>query len=208
MAKKQLVIMFGAPGSGKGMIGDALAKAFGFLKVSTGDILRKEVKNLTPLGCRIAKQVLNGLLVDDKIVNNIVQKILAESSCTVLLDGYPRNFSQCDFLLNLVKDSYNIDCVYLEAPEELIIARIEQRRICDACGKTHLAQDGCCPDCGGKSVIRKDDALIRERFNQYQWVTEQVFWQKLQPVCRSVDYIDCSDIKKAIDRAIDAFTPF
>lgn len=207
MTKKRLIIMFGPPGSGKGMIGDELAKAFGFLKISTGDILREEVKNQTLLGNRIAEQVLNGQLVEDDIVNRIVQKILSEKPQNILLDGYPRNFSQCKFLLDLIKDGYNVDCVYLEAPKELIVSRIEQRRICDACGKTHFAKDGCCPSCGGKSIIRSDDARIRERLDQYWWETEQVFWQKLEPFCGTV-FIDSSDIKKAIEKAIDAFTPF
>lgn len=207
MAKKRLVIMFGAPGSGKGMIGDALVKAFGFQKISTGDILRDEVKRQTPLGCRIAEHVSDGLLVDDDIVNDIVKKLLNESSQDVLLDGYPRNFAQCSFLLDLIKDNFEPHCVYLEVPGDLIISRIEQRRICADCGKTHLVQDGCCPACGGKSIIRKDDAQIRTRLDQYWWVTEQVFWQKLRFVC-CCEYIDSCDIKKAIDRAIDAFTPF
>ena len=208
MEKKRLIIMFGAPGSGEGIIGDALVQAFGFQKISTGDILRDEVKKQTPLGRLVAGYVSNGLLVNDDIVNNIVKDLLDGSSQDVLLDGYPRNLAQCDFLLNLIKDDFELHCVYLEAPEELIIARIEQRRICADCGKTHLAQDGCCPACGGESIIRKDDAQIRERFNQYKWITEQVFWKRLYPVCCFTDFIDCGDLKKATDRAIDAFTPF
>lgn len=207
MEKKQIIIMFGPPGSGKGMIGDALVKAFGFFKISTGDIFRKEVKNQTPLGCQIADSILNGDLIDDDIVNNIVAEQLSKANRHILLDGYPRNFSQGHFLLKLTKDKYYMDCVYLSADKDLIISRIEQRRICEDCGKTHFAKDGCCPACGGKSIIRDDDKLIRKRFLQYQWDTDQVFWQLLRPVCCS-NYIDCSDISKAIDKTIDALTPF
>ena len=209
MTKKQLIIMFGAPGSGKGIIGDALVKAFGFQKISTGDILRDEVKKQTPLGGLVADYVSNGLLVDDDIVNNIVKNLLEGASQDVLLDGYPRNFAQCDFLFNLLRDDFEPHCIYLEAPKELIIARIEQRRICADCGKTHLAQDGCCPACGGESIIRKDDAQIRERYELYQRVTERFFWPKLYYEYHiSTDFIDCSDLKKATEKALDALTPF
>ena len=113
MEKKRLIIMFGAPGSGKGIIGEALVQAFGFQKISTGDILRDEVKKQTPLGRLVAGYVSNGLLVNDDIVNNIVKNLLDGSSQDVLLDGYPRNLAQCDFLLNLIKDDFERHCVYL-----------------------------------------------------------------------------------------------
>lgn len=208
MEKRRIIIMFGPPGSGKGIIGDALAERFGFFKISTGDILRDEVKKQTPLGIDVADAVLNGELIDDDIVNNLVTKLLTETHQDVLLDGYPRNFSQGRFLLDLLKDKYSLDCVYLEADKEFIISRIEQRRICEDCGKTHFAKDGKCPVCGGKSIIRNDDKLIRKRFNHYQWFTEQVFWKMLKPVCFEVHFIDCSNIPKAIEKTIDAFTPF
>ena len=206
--KKRLIIMFGAPGSGKGLLGDLIVKNNGFQKVATGDILRQEVKNKTPLGMKIADKVASGELLDDDIVNPIVQKSLQESGDIVLLDGYPRCFSQLKFLRQFAEKDYWIDCVYLNTPIDTIISRIGHRRICADCGKTHFAEEGHCPDCGGKLLVREDDANIRERIWTYLETTEPLLREELIFCCQHLMSVDGSDINKAYKAFDDAYRPF
>ena len=186
MEKKILIIMFGAPGSGKGLLGDKIMEQMRLTKISTGDILRREVKDQTSLGCKIASRVKTGILVNDAIVNPIVKKALDEAAGGVLLDGYPRCFSQFEFLKQCVKDIYDPVCVYLNTPIEDILSRISQRRICENCGTTHFASQGCCPKCSGRSIVREDDALIHNRIFDYLETTEPVLREKIIFWCKVI----------------------
>lgn len=205
---KRLIIMFGAPGSGKGLIGDQLVKNLNLFKIATGDILRQEVKNQTPLGLRIAADVVEGRLIDDEIVNPIIEQKLQLAGGDVLLDGYPRCFSQMAFLKKIAEKNFWVDCIYLNTPLDAIISRIGRRRICSDCGKTHLAEDGCCPECGGKSLIRPDDANIQNRVCDYLETTEPVLREELIFFCRRFINIDATDINSALDDALDHYRAF
>ena len=192
---KRLIILFGAPGSGKGLLGDTLSARFGLTKIATGDILRAEVKAKTPLGRRIASDVRSGILLDDTIVNPIVIRALAESSGDVILDGYPRRLSQFDFLRQTAETGFDTVCVYVGISVEAVIARIGRRRICEKCGATHPVEAGCCPKCGGRSVVREDDALIKKRLDVYLRTT----WPVLGPLiswCRKTVAVDGGSIEK------------
>lgn len=164
---RTLIILFGPPGSGKGLLGDKLVEQGQMLKVATGDILRNAVKQQTPLGIKIARSVKSGILVDDDIVNPIVKKALDEASGNIILDGYPRRLSQLITLKGWCQQAFEPLCVYMTTPINDILSRISQRRICELCGTTHFAAAGCCPKCGGRSVVREDDALITQRLNDY-----------------------------------------
>lgn len=169
---RTLIILFGAPGSGKGLLGDVLIQKTDLLKVSTGDIFRSEIKRQTDLGISIAGLVKSGRLVDDFIVNSIVSDALFSTSRNILLDGYPRNLSQFENLRCLTLGWFCPICVYLNAPLPAIMDRIKERRICEICGTTHFASNGCCPKCGGRSIMREDDKLFAKRMRDYQTTTE------------------------------------
>lgn len=204
MESRRMIIMFGPPGSGKGLLGDRLVEKLNLTKISTGDILRLEVKNNTPLGIKIARQVKSGILIDDDIVNPIIARRLSESTGDILLDGYPRRSSQFAFLQSCMKDFSRPLCVILNTNLDVILNRIGQRRICEDCGTTHFASQGCCPKCGGRSVIREDDALIRKRIFTYLKETEPVFYREMLPWCNALS-VDGLQLEESLQAVLDSW---
>ena len=134
------IILFGPPGAGKGTQGDNLVRNFDLFKISTGDLLRKEIENKSPLTLRIEQAIDKGLLAPDEIINDLIEKILSDKkySNRLIFDGYPRNLSQVKTLDDLMK-KYNqkINCVLsLKVDKNIIIKRILGRQSCSKCGLT------------------------------------------------------------------------
>ena len=134
------IILFGSPGAGKGTQADKIVKDLNFHKVSTGDLLRKEVKNNIDFANKIKPTIDQGLLVSDDIINNLIVKILTNNKYynRLIFDGYPRNLNQAENLTLLVK-KYNqkISCVLnLDIDKEAVIKRILGRVVCSKCGLT------------------------------------------------------------------------
>jgi len=175
------VILLGAPGSGKGSVGDLVRSAYGFPRISTGDLLRDAVQKRTPLGLEAEAQMGQGGLVDDALVLKLLAERLAAPDCRTgyILDGYPRNLSQARDLERL--DSRRREIVFLiETGEDVVVRRLESRRICPACGAIYNvvtkkpAREGLCDVCGAALVQRTDDRadVIRERMKTYHEKTE------------------------------------
>ena len=132
------IILFGPPGAGKGTQADNIVKNFSLHKVSTGDLLRKEITNNTNLGRKIKSIVDNGLLVSDDIINNFVEQVLSNKNFynRLIFDGYPRTLHQAKKLDSFMK-KYNqkISCVLsLNVDKKTIIKRILGRQTCSNCG--------------------------------------------------------------------------
>jgi adenylate kinase len=175
------VILLGAPGSGKGSVGDLVRSAYGFPKISTGDLLREAVQNKTPLGVQAASQMGKGGLVDDAIVLGLLRERLARPDCRAgyILDGYPRNLSQAKDLEAL--DGGRPEIAFLiETREDVVVRRIESRRMCPGCEAIYNvitkkpAREGVCDACGTALVRRQDDRpdLVPERMKTYHTKTE------------------------------------
>ena len=132
------VILFGPPGAGKGTQTDKVVRFFKLYKVSTGDLLRQEIKLNTDLGTEIKSILDQGMLVSDKIMDNLIVKVLSENkfSNRLVFDGYPRNLNQAKNLdLLLKKYNQKISCVIsLNVDKKTIIKRILSRQICTNCG--------------------------------------------------------------------------
>jgi len=133
------IILIGPPGAGKGTQTDNIIKNFNMYKVSTGDLLREEIKKKTDLGEEIKSIIDEGLLVPDNIVKDLIVKILSNKKFhnQLIFDGYPRNLNQAKNLSLLFK-KYNQTLTYvlsLRADLEIIIKRILGRQICANCGK-------------------------------------------------------------------------
>ena len=134
------IILFGPPGAGKGTQADNIVKNFNLYKISTGDLLREEIKKNTDLGKKIKTKIDQGLLVSDDIINNLIAKTLSSKKNIngLIFDGYPRNLNQAKSLDTLIK-KYNqkISCALsLNVDKETTIKRALGRLICTKCGLT------------------------------------------------------------------------
>ena len=99
------IILFGPPGAGKGTQSNNLAKDFNLYKISTGDLLREEVKKKSALGIKIKSILDQGVLAPDDIINDFIESILTNKDYfnRLIFDGYPRNFNQAKYLDILIK---------------------------------------------------------------------------------------------------------
>ena len=134
------IILFGPPGAGKGTQADNMVKNFNLHKISTGDLLREEIKNNTDLGNKIKSKIDQGLLASDDIINDLIDKILSSKKYynRLIFDGYPRNLNQAKSLdLLLMKYNQKLSCVInLNEDKESVIKRILGRLVCSKCGLT------------------------------------------------------------------------
>ncbi len=180
------LILVGPPGAGKGTQAVHLAAHFGIPHISTGDIFRANIKGGTDLG-KLAKSYLDsGNLVPDSVTNEMIKDRLShgDTASGFLLDGYPRNVEQAEFLAEvLLKNLTPLDAVLeLSIPNEEIIKRLSGRRVCRNCGATsHVIfdkskVDGVCDNCGGELYQREDDKeeVVANRLNVYKDQTEPI----------------------------------
>ena len=180
------LILVGPPGAGKGTQAVQLASHFSIPHISTGDIFRLNIKGETKLGLHAKSFMDAGNLVPDSVTNDMVADRLThpDAKSGFLLDGYPRNIGQADFLKdNLENSGTPLDAVLefkLENAE--IIKRLSGRRACRGCGATsHVIFQapkvaGVCDACGGELYQRPDDAenVIANRLSVYAEQTEPI----------------------------------
>lgn len=198
---QKLIILFGAPGSGKGLLGDRLIAKTDMVKISTGDIFRAAIKKQTDLGTKVADYVAHGKLVDDLTVNTVVFNAIAATNQDIILDGYPRNLAQFHSLCRFLQDKFYTICIYLDASTSAIMDRIKERRICESCGTTHFAHEGCCPKCGGRSILRDDDKLFAQRMSDYQTTTATLL-EDLYAWCKETIVLNAMDIEESTKEAL------
>ncbi|BCS80855.1 adenylate kinase [Anaerocellum diazotrophicum] len=180
------LILLGAPGAGKGTQAEFLSKRFSIPHISTGDILRENVKNETDLGKKAKEYMDKGLLVPDEIVIEIVKDRLSKEDCKngFLLDGFPRTIAQAEALDKVLEEiGQKIDKVLsIEVPDEKILERMSGRRICKNCGASfHVIyrppqKEGVCDVCGGELYQREDDKeeTVKKRLEVYHAQTQPV----------------------------------
>jgi len=177
------IIIFGPPGSGKGTQSDKIASKYQLFKISTGDLLRNEIKKKTLLGKKIEEIVNSGTLVSDNIINNLIEKIVSDKKDKnqIIFDGYPRNIQQAKNLNTLLKKhEQKIDLVIsLKASLDLIVKRITGRLVCSKCANifneffnpppSNLI---CCKD--GILKKRSDDNVktVKKRYETYENLTK------------------------------------
>ncbi len=132
------IIIFGPPGAGKGTQSDKISSKYQLFKISTGDLLRNEIKKGTLLGKKIEEIVNSGTLVSDNTINNLIEKVVSDKRYEnkIIFDGYPRNIQQAKNLNTLLKKyEQKIDLVIcLKVSLDLIIKRISGRIVCSKCG--------------------------------------------------------------------------
>ena len=154
------LIFLGPPGAGKGTQAVRVCERLGIPQISTGDILRRAIKNETPTGRAAKSYIDKGQLVPDSVVIDIVRERLAQPDCAngYLLDGFPRTVPQAQALATFADIDVVID---IEVSDEALTKRLSGRRVCLACGGTyHVATlNGAttCAKCGAELIQRDDD---------------------------------------------------
>ncbi|MDW5548767.1 adenylate kinase [Methanosarcina sp.] len=177
------IILFGPPGAGKGTQAKKMVDYYGIPQISTGDILRANVREGTELGLAAKKYMDKGELVPDEVLIGIIKNRLKEQDCEkgFILDGYPRTLPQADALA-VILDEINkpIDAVLnLEVPDEELVERISGRLMCNCGASYHRTfnppkKDEICDICGGKVFQRADDKeeAVKTRLHVYKKQTE------------------------------------
>ena len=173
------LMVFGAPGAGKGTQAKFLIEKYDIPQISTGDILRAAIADKTDMGME-AKQFMDaGQLVPDSTIIGIIKDRLAQDDCKkgFILDGFPRTLPQAEALNELMNTmGISLDKVIsLNVPDELIVGRITGRRVCPDCGASfHVdfnpsKEEDKCDYCGGELIIRKDDnaETVKSRLGAY-----------------------------------------
>lgn len=180
------LILFGAPGVGKGTQAKLISSKLNIPHISTGDILRQAVKDKTDLGKK-AQEIMNrGDLVPDDIMIGIIQERLHKPDCLkgFILDGFPRTVKQATALDKLLKEMNIMDMsvVNITADDNELVNRIGNRRACKNCGQIFILKDiegkSTCPNCNAKNsfYLRDDDKeeVVRNRLNVFRKNTEPV----------------------------------
>jgi len=174
------LIFLGPPGAGKGTIAAKIKEAYGIAHISTGDILRENVKQGTPLGKLAERYMQAGDLVPDDIIVEMVENRLQEPDCSegFILDGFPRTLPQAEALDRILeKLKTKVDAVILlEVDDETIVKRLSGRRVCPKCGAIYNVSfnppkaDSLCDHCGERVIQRNDDKeeVVRQRLAVYR----------------------------------------
>ena len=206
------IILFGAPGAGKGTQAVELVNKYKLTHISTGEMFREAIKNQTAMGQLANSYISKGNLVPDEVTVGLVKERLAQEDCKngFILDGFPRTLPQAECLDEICKElNIKIDYVIdIEVSKEDVIERLSARRVCRSCGASfHLifnkpAVDGVCDLCNGELYTRKDDnkESVAVRINTYQdQTTPLINYYKNKGILLEINgQQDISDVTKEI----------
>ena len=205
---KAKVVLLGPPGCGKGTQAEKMGDDLGYVKLSTGDMLREAVRNQTELGLK-AKTYMDagGLVPNDLIIGLMKEKI--EGLDKIILDGFPRTVEQADALAEQV----DIDiAINIDVPDEELISRLTQRRSCPDCNAVyHLsnkppAKEGICDKCGAALYQRDDDKeeTVKNRLEVYRKNTFPLieYYEKRGKLVTIPGVGDISEIYSAVKKSL------
>ena len=205
---KAKVVLLGPPGCGKGTQAEKMGDDLGYVKLSTGDMLREAVRNQTELGLK-AKTYMDagGLVPNDLIIGLMKEKI--EGLDKIILDGFPRTVEQADALAEQV----DIDiAINIDGPDEELVSRLTQRRSCPECNAVyHLtnkppAKEGICDKCGAALFQRDDDKeeTVKNRLEVYRQNTFPLieYYEKRGKLVTIPGVGDISEIYSAVKKSL------
>lgn len=202
------VIFLGPPGAGKGTVAAEIKERFNLEHLSTGDMLRAEMKAGSELG-KMAKSYIDaGSLVPDDVIIGMVGERLKAAKGGILFDGFPRTVAQAEALGRIAQ----IDrVVNLDTTVDVVVGRICSRRLCRECGAVYsvksLAGAEACPKCGGEIYIRDDDTeeTVRERFHVYEQQTAPLIdFYAAQGIVSNIDADDT--IENVVQQIVTALS--
>ncbi|MCD6434585.1 MAG: adenylate kinase [Candidatus Diapherotrites archaeon] len=210
------LVFLGAPGVGKGTAARYLEEKYNVKQISTGDLIREEIAKQTTLGKEIEGIVKKGNLVSDEIVAKLVEGFVKKHNSFVL-DGFPRTIKQAELLEEIEKNTgKKIDAVlYFTAPEQTIIERLTNRRVCPKCGRIYNLKtmppknDELCDYDNEKLIQRPDDReeVVKERLRVYAKKTAPlVDYYKKKGLLIEVDFSgnveeNYAELEKALKKA-------
>lgn len=203
------ILIMGPAGAGKGTMSDLILKEYDIPHISTGDMLRENVRNNTDLGKEAKSYMDAGKLVPDDVINAMVEARLQEPDCQkgYLLDGFPRTLVQAEAFAkieeNIGKPVQSV--IALEVGFDVLTERITGRRICPKCQAIYHIKnkpskvEGICDECGSELTQRKDDTVeqLKVRMDEYEKSTKPV-----------IDYYDARGVVTHIDAGKPADTVF
>jgi adenylate kinase len=206
------LVIFGRQGAGKGTQSTLLAEHYGSVHISTGDMLREAVAAGTEFG-RKAKEFMDaGQLLPDDVMLGVVEERLQQADVLergFLLDGFPRTIPQAEALLDLASVDLALD---LDVPEDVVLERMSNRRVCENCGRIYSVDDldgaTACAVCGGALVQRDDDRpeAIAKRLKAYaEQTVPTIRWFDDRALLLVVDGLGSPDeVSKRVIDAIDS----
>ncbi len=179
-----IIVLTGAPGAGKGTQAELLAEKCHYRKVSTGDSLRKHVKEKTKIGQDAAVYMDAGNLVpDDVLFEILLHEIGTKKDEKIILDGYPRNVDQAKTLSDKLAGTHAVvRAIHLDVNKDQLTKRLSGRRTCQDCGASYHIEanppssEGVCDRCGGQVIRRSDDSpdKVANRLDVYENKTKPV----------------------------------
>lgn len=184
---RKIILLLGAPGSGKGTQSAIISREMLLPHISTGDIFREMATKESPEAKLLNEYLSSGKLYPDKLVNRVITDYLTmpRYSKGFILDGYPRDLNQLDYFITHVSASFAV--IFFEIESDFALKRIIGRFSCKYCRKLYNKfflqpiEKGICDDCGGKEFIHRsddDEVVIKTRLNE--------FTEKTMPV---IDYL-------------------
>jgi adenylate kinase len=210
------LVILGRQGAGKGTQCTRLARHYIVPHISTGDMLRAAVKEGTDFGRKAQEYMSRGDLLPDDIIIGVVGERLAKADTRTrgyILDGFPRTVGQAEALAELTTETPIDLAIDLEVPEDVVLLRISNRRVCVDCGTNYSVQappryDWICDVCGGDVVHREDDTpdAVRKRLDLYSKETEPLIaYFERKRILAAIDGIGSADeVTGRIVSAIEA----
>lgn len=174
-----IIVMLGAPGTGKGTISQLMSKYYEIPHISTGDLLREFISSGKEESIKIQEFMNEGKLVPDEYINKVVEDRIRAFDCKngFIIDGYPRTIKQGEMFDQMLESNYKdiTGVINLETSEEEIITRIVNRIVCPNCKAIYNEKtappitSGICDVCDTELIKRKDDdeEKIKERLKEY-----------------------------------------
>jgi adenylate kinase len=203
------LMFLGPPGAGKGTQAQNTGVKYGIAHISTGDMLRAEMKKGTELGKKAKELIEAGRLVPDDVIIAMVDNRLKQDDCKggFLLDGFPRTLAQAKALDGIV----TLDaCINIDVPSDHLVDRICNRRVCTECNGTFalsLLKGKVCELCGGQLIQRADDTeeTVLSRINVYETQTKPLIdFYSNKGIVKDIDGTGSIEkVTKDIDSVLD-----
>lgn len=189
--KRLVIILLGPPGVGKGSQATKIASHFKIPHLSTGDLLRENIKAKTALGNKAESIIKSGNLVSDDLINEMIFVRLSQDDCKhgYLLDGFPRTLFQAEVLDEYLKNKdFLVKVFHFHASNETVVTRISGRLVCKSCGSVFHTEfkkpksSNTCDNCSSPLYQRQDDSkeVVLERLKVYEAQTSPLihFYEK------------------------------